>query len=108
MHCVTQYFLLVSALLLLLFLVSKLCPSLPNSIDVSPPGSSVPGILQAKILEWGNFLLQGIFQTQGLSLGLLHCRRVLYPLSHQGSPLNGEKGKIDQLANLLTLTIHVS
>ena len=32
----------------------------------SPPGSSVPGILQARILEVGcHFLLQGIFLTQG-------------------------------------------
>ena len=28
----------------------------------------------------------GIFLTQGLSLGLLHCRQILYCLSHQGSP----------------------
>ena len=27
-------------------------------------------------------LLQGIFLTQGLNLYLLHCRQVLYPLSH--------------------------
>ena len=31
-------------------------------------------------------LLQGIFPTQGLNPGLLHCRWILYPLSHQGSP----------------------
>ena len=31
-------------------------------------------------------LLQGIFLTQGLNLGLLHCRQILYCLSHQGSP----------------------
>ena len=35
----------------------------------------------------GSFsLLQGIFPTQGLNAGLLHCRRILYQLSHQGSP----------------------
>ena len=28
------------------------CPTLCNPIDGSPPGSSVPGILQARILEW--------------------------------------------------------
>ena len=33
-------------------------------------------------------LLQGIFPTQGSNLGLLHCRQMLYPLSHQGSPIN--------------------
>ena len=31
-------------------------------------------------------LLQGIFPTQGLNPGLPHCRRILYQLSHQGSP----------------------
>ena len=36
-----------------------------------------------------HFLLQGIFPTQGLNPGLLHCRQMLYHLSHQGSP----KGK---------------
>ena len=31
-------------------------------------------------------LLQGIFPTQGLNLGLPHCRQILYQLSHKGSP----------------------
>ena len=30
--------------------------------------------------------LQGIFLTQGLNLGLLHCRQILYCLSHKGGP----------------------
>ena len=33
-------------------LVAKLCPTLCNSMDCSPPGSSVHGISQARILEW--------------------------------------------------------
>ena len=28
------------------------CPTLCNPIDSSPPGSPVPGILQARTLEW--------------------------------------------------------
>ena len=28
------------------------CPTLCDSIDGSPPGSPVPGIMQARILEW--------------------------------------------------------
>ena len=36
----------------------------------SPPGSFVHGILQAGVGY--HFLLQGIFPTQGLNLGLLH------------------------------------
>ena len=35
-------------------------------------------------------LLQGIFPTQGLNLGLLHYRRIRYHLSHQGSPFKDE------------------
>ena len=31
-------------------------------------------------------LFQGIFPTQGSNAGLPHCRQILYPLSHQGSP----------------------
>ena len=29
------------------------CPTLFDPIDGSPPGSLVPGILQARVLEWG-------------------------------------------------------
>ena len=32
-------------------------------------------------------LLQGIFPTQGSNPGLLHCRQILYQLSHKGSPI---------------------
>ena len=32
-------------------------------------------------------LLQGIFPTQASNPGLLHCRQILYQLSHKGSPL---------------------
>ena len=33
-----------------------------------------------------HFLLQGIFPSQGLNLGLLHSRQILYQLSYQGMP----------------------
>ena len=32
--------------------VNQPCPAFCNPIDGSPPGSSIPGILQAIILEW--------------------------------------------------------
>ena len=50
----------------------QLCPTLCDPIDGSPPGSPVPGILQ----------------NQGSNLRLLHCRQILYCLSHQGSSVN--------------------
>ena len=39
-------------LLLLLLLSLQSCPTLCDPIDGSPPGSPVPGILQARTLEW--------------------------------------------------------
>ena len=61
-------------------------PSLCDPIDCGPPGSSVHGILQARILEWVAIPFSRIFLTQGLKPSLLNCRQILYHLSHQGSP----------------------
>ena len=33
--------------------VTQSCPTLSDPMDCSPPGSSVPGIFQARVLEWG-------------------------------------------------------
>ena len=60
----------------------QLCPTLWDPMDYT-----VHGILQARILEWVAFpSSRGIFPTQGSNPGLLHCRWILYQLSHQGSP----------------------
>ena len=48
-------------------------------------------------------LLQGIFPTQGLSLGFLHCSQILYPLSHQGSPYTAAAAAAKSLQSCLTL-----
>ena len=62
--------------------VTQSCPTLCN-----PTASTVHGILQARILEWVAVLFsRGSSQPQGSNPGLLHCRQILYQLSHQGSP----------------------
>ena len=68
--------------------VTQSCPTLCNPMDCSPPGSSVHIIpSQGKNTGMGSHsLLQGIFLTQALNPGLLHCRQILYRLSYQGSP----------------------
>ena len=33
--------------------VAQSCPTVHYPMDCSPPGSAVPGILQARVLEWG-------------------------------------------------------
>ena len=67
--------------------VAQSCPTLCNSMDCCLPGSSVYGDSPGKNTGMDcHSLLQGIFPTQGLNPGLLHCRWNLYHLSHQGSP----------------------
>ena len=61
--------------------VARSCPTLCNSMDYT-----VHGILQARKRVGSLSLLQGIFPTQGSNPGLPHCRRILYQLSHKGSP----------------------
>ena len=62
---------------------AQLYPTLHDSMDCSPPGSSVHGILQKDTVVSCHSLLQGIFPTEGLNLSLLHCKQILYRLRHQ-------------------------
>jgi len=67
-----------------LCLVTQSCSTLCNPVDCSPPGSSVHGDSPGKNTGVGSLsLLWGIFLTQGSNPGILHCRRILYHLSHQ-------------------------
>ena len=63
---------------------TQLCLTLDDPMDYTPwnsPGqNSGVGSLS---------LLQGIFPTQGSNPGLLHCRKILYQLSHKRSPVYG-------------------
>ena len=68
-------------------LIAQLCLTLYNPTDYSLPGSSVHRILQARILEWVVIpFSKGIFPIQGSKPGILHCKYILYNLSHHGSP----------------------
>ena len=65
---------------------AQLCPTLCDPMDYSPPGTSVHGDSPGKNTAVGyHALLQRIEPTQGSNLGLLHCRQILYHLSHQES-----------------------
>ena len=57
--------------------VIQSCPTLCDLMDCpwNSPGKNTGGGC--------HFLLQGIFPTQGLNPSLLHCRQILYHLSHQ-------------------------
>ena len=58
------------------------CPTLCNPMDCGPPGSSVHGILQARILEW---VARPSFRRSSWPRGPPHDRQILYHVSYQGS-----------------------
>ena len=65
-------------------LVPQSCPAICNPMHCSPPGSSVHGILQARILGWVAISFSmGIFLTWESKLGLQHYTQILYHLNHQ-------------------------
>ena len=61
--------------------VARPCPPL-CPVDCSPPGSSPWTSPGENTGVGGHFLPQGIFPTQELNPGLLHCRQILYYLNH--------------------------
>ena len=44
--------------------VAQSCPTLSNPMDCSPPGSSIHGIFQARVLEWGAIAFSNVPITQ--------------------------------------------
>ena len=71
-------------------LVAESCPTLCDPMDCCLPGSFVHGDSPRKNTGVGcHFLLQGIFPNQGMYWGLLHCKWILYALSHEGSHILG-------------------
>ena len=66
-------------------LVSQSCLTFCDPMNGKPLGSSVHGNSPSKNTGVGcHALLQGIFPTQGLNLGLPFCRCILYCLSNRG------------------------
>ena len=77
----------------MLCLVAQLCLTLCDPMDCSLPGKNTR--------VGYHFLLQEIFPTQELNLGLLHCRQILYQLGFPGgsevkasAPSAGDLGSI--------------
>ena len=52
--------------------VTQSCPTLSDPVDCSPPGSSVHGIFQAGVLEWGAIAFSGELPTIPLTRALPH------------------------------------
>ena len=87
--------------------VTQSCLTLCDPMDCSLPGSSP----SQNTGGGSRCRLQRIFLDQGSNPGLPHCRRILYHLSHQGSPiwLEGPWKPLPKLShhwpeNLISLT----
>ena len=59
--------------------VAQLCLTLSDTLDCSPPGSSVHGIFQARVLEWGAIAfsaIHGVAKSQTRLSDLAHSQRL--------------------------------
>ena len=82
-------------------LVAQLCLTPCDPMEWTSPGSSVhrdsPGKNTGVSCQ---ALLQGILPTQGLNLGLSHCRWILLPSDPQGKPKNTGVGSLSLLQHI--------
>ena len=69
--------------------IAQLCPTVCDPMDCSLPGSSVPGIFQAKVLEWVaiSFSRGSSWPRDRTQVSLI-VSKMLYCLNHQGSTKN--------------------
>ena len=67
------------------------CPTLCNPIDGSPPGSPIPGSLQARILEWGAISFSNAWKWKVKVKSLSRVRLLVTPwtAAHQTPPSMG-------------------
>ena len=82
--------------------VTQLCPTICNPMDCTPPGCSVRGILQTRILEWVAISSsRGSSQPRDGTLYfqcLLHCKQILY---HRAYNSFWVEGRIEKMRWLL-------
>ena len=67
------------------------CPTLCDPIDGSPSGSTAPGILQARTLEWVAISFSNAWKWKVKVKSLSHVRRLVTPwtAAYQGSSIYG-------------------
>ena len=76
------------------------CPTLCDPIDGSPPGSPVPGILQARTLEWVAISFSNAWKWEVKVKSLSHVRLLVSPwtAAHQAPPKLDFPGKSNMLS----------
>ena len=71
--------------------VAQLCPTLSDPMDCSLPGSSVHGIFQARVLEWGAtaFSNAGKWKVKAKSLSCVRLLAIPWTAAYQAPPSMG-------------------
>jgi len=91
--CGTSTFLPQASLLLAATAAKSLqsCPTLCDPIDGSPPGSPIPGILQARTLEWVAISFSNAWKWKVKGKSLSHVRILVTPwtAAYQAQPSMG-------------------
>ena len=86
-HLLASVFLILAILVKVKVLVARSCLTLYDPMDCSPPGSSIHGILQARILEGVAIpFSRGFSQPRDQTLVSCTFWQILNHLSHWGSP----------------------
>ena len=96
-HALFQGILLTQGLCYLIYAAAtaakslQSCPTLCDPIDGSQPGSTVPGILQARTLEWVaiSFSNAGKWKVKGKSLSHVRLFATPWTAAHQAPPSMG-------------------
>ena len=68
------------------YLVTKLCPTFCDSMNCSPPGSTVHGVFQARILEWVAISFSRGSPQPRIEPASSAWQEDSLPLNHPGSP----------------------
>ena len=79
--------------------VAQSCPTLRNPMDCSPPGSSIHGIFQTRVLEWVAIAFLGYYNsTRGLRSVAQSCLTLCDPMncSTPGLPVHHQLPKFTQ------------
>ena len=74
--------------------VAQSCPTLGDPMDCSLSGSSVHGILQARVLEWVSFPSSGDLPDPGMELRSPALQAASLPAQPQGKPKNTGVGSL--------------
>ena len=83
------------------------CPALSDPMGCNPPGSPIPGILQARTLEWVAISFSNAWKWK-VKVKLLSCVQLLatpWTAAYQAPPSMGQ-GKLDRESTMIELRGH--